>query len=127
MRQYRTEDMDPVNVIGAQIRDVLEDLIEQGRSVWSDRQATIPEAISFITEFHNRLEESLIHAEAPPEVKRQIIAAAFATATVAWSRPINFLPRMPEWLERKVIDQRIYKTAYELAYSMLENFEPSRK
>lgn len=127
MRQYRAEEMDPVNAIGAQIRDVLEDLIEQGRNVWSDRQATLPEAFSFLTEFHNRLEESLIYAEAPPEVNRQIIAAAFATATVAWCRPINFLPRMPEWLERKVIDQRIYKTAYELAYSMLENFEPSRK
>ena len=127
MRQYRTEEMDPVNAIGAQIRDVLEDLIEQGRNVWSDRKATLPEAISFLTEFHNRLEESLIDAQAPPEVNRQIIAAAFATATVAWSRPITFSPIMPQWLERKVIDQRIYKTAYELAYSMLENFEPSRK
>ena len=119
--------MDPIASIGAQIRDDLEDLIEQGRAVWADRRVTIPEALSFLAEFHNRLEAVLTKAQADPEINKQILAAAFATAAVKWAEPIDFLPRMPEWMERKLIDKRIYKIVYETAEKLLDNFEPPRK
>ena len=118
--------MDPVNALGAQIRDDLEQLIEQGRDIWADRRVTVPEALNFLSEFHNRLENILSEAKADPEISREILATAFSTAFVKWLEPIDLLPRMPEWLERKLIDAKARKWAYETAYNLLENFEPPR-
>jgi len=119
--------IDPSIILGAQIRDDLEDLIERGRDVWADRKVTVPEAMGFLAEFYLKLEATLRTAKADPEISREIIATAFATAFVQWLEPIDLLPRMPEWLERKFIDAKAKKWAYQAAFDLLENFEQARK
>ncbi len=119
--------MDPVNVLGAQIRDDLDDLISRGRDIWADRNVTVPEAMGFLSDFYLRLERILRSAKADPEVTKQVIATAFANAVVQWLEPIDLLPRMPEWMERRFIDAKVYKMAYNAASELIENFEPPRR
>jgi len=83
--------------------------------------------LNFLSEFHNRLENILSEAKADPEISREILATAFSTAFVKWLEPIDLLPRMPEWLERKFIDAKAKKWAYQAAFDLLENFEQARK